>query len=516
VGRGCKHIAATLIAYARTCAEKQVVPDLADLLASMERDDLSALLLALAESNVDFYNAIVTEVSVLHTSDISGESPPDVAAIRAAARSAMRTVRAEQYSRYDYYDDEGYPEFELEPLLDPLRRMIDAGQPERALPALDAVTEEVMSAWDRWDHEYYEAEDVFDAPFSNLVSLWTRAALAGEISDDDRVKWTKKLRAWEGETSEKVWQDAIDALAHGWTAPLIQKMLSGEDVFEEADDFESETLYEIRFDVLKSQNRMQEAFYLARITGQPISACEALIALGRPADARAYALAGLNSRSGFLKVSRALWDSGAREDALVVGERGLAAMDENEGVYSHHENALAKWVRDAAMEMNRPDLAERAAEAAYRQSPTLADFLLIRDLSGDRWEKKRAALLKLLGEPRMRSTEAGVDIFLHEQLWDEALGAAENSYASGALVKAIEATISERPVRVFAIATRKAERIMNEGKAQYYDEAADWLSYARAAYEGAGKQAEWSAYLQKLLFDHGRKYKLVPLLRQLQ
>ena len=51
---------------------------------------------------------------------------------------------------------------------------------------------------------------------------------------------------------------------------------------------------------------------------------------------------------------------------------------------------------------------------------------------------------------------------------------------------------------------------MDEGKAQYYDAAARWLGKARAAYQAAGQEKEWQAYLADLLERHGRKYKLVP------
>ena len=57
---------------------------------------------------------------------------------------------------------------------------------------------------------------------------------------------------------------------------------------------------------------------------------------------------------------------------------------------------------------------------------------------------------------------------------------------------------------------------MDQGKAQYYDAAARWLARARTAYRHAGREAEWRAYHQELLEQHGRKYKLVPLLKALR
>ena len=46
--------------------------------------------------------------------------------------------------------------------------------------------------------------------------------------------------------------------------------------------------------------------------------------------------------------------------------------------------------------------------------------------------------------------------------------------------------------------------------------AASWLRSARDIYLQHNRQAEWQAYLAGLLDVHARKYKLVPLLRELR
>jgi uncharacterized Zn finger protein len=54
---------------------------------------------------------------------------------------------------------------------------------------------------------------------------------------------------------------------------------------------------------------------------------------------------------------------------------------------------------------------------------------------------------------------------------------------------------------------------MNAGKANAYDTAVGWLRIAHDIYLQHGRGAEWRAYLNGLLETHGRKYKLVPMLR---
>jgi uncharacterized Zn finger protein len=57
---------------------------------------------------------------------------------------------------------------------------------------------------------------------------------------------------------------------------------------------------------------------------------------------------------------------------------------------------------------------------------------------------------------------------------------------------------------------------MDGGRAQYYDAAANWLAKARKAYHVMSREQEWRVYLNELLTRHGRKYKLIPMLKALQ
>ena len=60
----------------------------------------------------------------------------------------------------------------------------------------------------------------------------------------------------------------------------------------------------------------------------------------------------------------------------------------------------------------------------------------------------------------------------------------------------------------------RAEEIIDAGKAKAYHHAADWLRKVRAAYLASQRQAQWSAYRARLMEKHGRKYKLMDMLKQ--
>ena len=57
---------------------------------------------------------------------------------------------------------------------------------------------------------------------------------------------------------------------------------------------------------------------------------------------------------------------------------------------------------------------------------------------------------------------------------------------------------------------------MDRGKAELYSSAANWLAKTRTAYRALGHVEEWLAYLNELLSQPGRKYKLVPMLKALR
>lgn len=75
----------------------------------------------------------------------------------------------------------------------------------------------------------------------------------------------------------------------------------------------------------------------------------------------------------------------------------------------------------------------------------------------------------------------------------------------------MDAAIEINPDWVIRNACRRAESIMDAGKAKYYDEAVEWLKKARDAYVASDKEQEWSDYRTELITIHGRKYKLMGL-----
>ncbi|MFM6154008.1 MAG: SWIM zinc finger domain-containing protein, partial [Sphaerospermopsis kisseleviana] len=81
--------------------------------------------------------------------------------------------------------------------------------------------------------------------------------------------------------------------------------------------------------------------------------------------------------------------------------------------------------------------------------------------------------------------------------------------------KVMDAAIPHRPDWVISTARKRAEPIMNEGKADRYESAVRWLKKAKIAYYQMGKQAEWSAYKSQLESERCRKRKLMGLFKEI-
>ena len=99
---------------------------------------------------------------------------------------------------------------------------------------------------------------------------------------------------------------------------------------------------------------------------------------------------------------------------------------------------------------------------------------------------------------------------------EDAIAVVDASATHTLVERVVDAAMESHPDWVIQACRGQAESIMNEGNAQYYTAAAEWLDKARQAYWETDRYGEWQDYLAELLARHGRKYKLVPMLKALK
>ena len=318
---------------------------------------------------------------------------------------------------------------------------------------------------------------------------------------------------WLGELGDYAVGDTFGAaywaVDQGWSYPPLVAVLEGEipdgEFFDELFDH---PLTIVRLNVLERRGHHEEYLRLSEAAAEDTSHAIMLARLDRSDEAVEYASKHLRTPEEALAVAEALREQGDAEAALVIGERGLSL----EG----REVRLAGWVRDLAEGLGRRGLALKAALAAFHADPSLASYLRVRELAGEAWPEHRERLLDHLRQSTSNLPTGQIDVFLHENLVADAIAAVEGVPFGDLVARVADAAIESHPDWVIETCRRQAEEIMNQGRSKDYDEAVDWLAKVQKAHLAAGREEEWLAYLEELIDHHKRKYKLRPMLEDLE
>ena len=487
-------------------------------LSGLNRDQLQALVLKLVAQKPSLTETIQMHATRLQTPPSKPDEAPkprihvDPQQIRRQVHSIMHSL--DRMSGSQAYYHVGAVVNEVGQILDQAWTLIEADDGRNALIVVEAITKEYLSEWENLDGSDGETGDFF----GDLGRAWVEAILSADLTQKERKTWADRLTSWQGEVDAYGVDEAFDAAAtaalDGWDYPPLQRVLQGTITEQGAwdDDAPSyaDDLTKARLRILERRGRLQEYLYLAKAERQTEAYVTMLIRQDQVQEAIAYGLKYVGTTAEALTLAKALYEHGEQEQSLQIAKRGLTL----EG----YKAALAKWLRDQAEAMDKMDIALMAAEQAFREEISLANYLQVAEIAGEQWAEKRTTLLGYTRSKQSYSQQGAVDVFLHEGLLDDAIATLESSYAGHSLVEQVVDAAIKSQLRldwVIQACRRQAESIMDRGKAEYYNSAANWLAKARTAYLAADRKAEWQAYLSELLNTHGRKYKLVPMLKAL-
>lgn len=507
----CKHIVATMLVCARNSENIQQRPTLEQLLERLDHIQTQRLLQELVTEYPPLIEAIDRHVSWMTNPAVQETTKPlrrstiDPAPFHFQVRQILRdTVR---------YFEEGYEEDPIaEELLSVVQTAVDfseRGEGENAIAILEVITSTCVENWD--DVAEYGAEN--DEIVGELNNAWCEAILSVELTPEEKVDIQINLEAWQDEWNADFGM-IMEALRQGWDYPPLVQVLQGnitergaweEDVPDYADD-----LALIRLKILERQERYQEYLYLAAAEGQTQQYLTMLGRLGRVEEAIDAAQTQMNSMEEAFALAKTLSVQGALQQALDIAQSGL-------NLPGNCQYELGIWTSDLALEWGNSEAALLAIKAAFHVKPCFVDYQKMEELAGENWESLKTDLLIIVRTYGSWGTEsAKVDIFLYEELIDDAIAIVSelSSYYSELIHRVMDAAISHNPGWVITNARRRAEKIMDAGKAEYYYYAVEWLKKARNAYLESGKKADWLSYRENLIQTHTRKHKLMGMFKQ--
>jgi len=519
----CKHIVAVLLAVLHDDTIEEHA-DLETILHGLNEAQLRQVILTVGGEQASFADAIEREVNLLRRTAPDAPTLPaalqppsiDLAAIRRELRREFRRAtssdrggrRGYLYDEYDAWDiDAGAL---LAPATDAAATLLTGGDPAGAATVLAGIIEEWGECIADLEEWVYEGnEETFAEASEDVDALLAECLLSLPLTTTERKTWRARLDDWADDTT-RVAISAI-ALETWWDYPPLMAAMQGNITEQGAWEGEppdcADRLAQVRLHILERQGRVQEYLNLAQAEGELLLYLTKLIELGEIARTVAEANAYLAAPAEVLAIAQRLDAKGHHHEALQVAAPGLELS------YPHDQEALARWLAPRAQAQGDAALALRAAKIAFYKSHQLDDYQAAERIAGATWNTVKG---ELLDDLQRSNAYTAVDIYLAEHMLVEVMQAVDKrGDYSPDLGRVIEAVQGEHPDWCIRHCKRQAERIMNDGDAKHYQDAAEWLRRARTIYTQHDRLNEWRPYLAGLLETHSRKYKLVPMLKAL-
>ncbi|MBW4563818.1 MAG: SWIM zinc finger domain-containing protein [Mojavia pulchra JT2-VF2] len=511
----CKHIVATMLVCMRRPEIVEERPTLEQLLNRLDHLQTQRLLQELVAEYPRLIEAIDRHVNLIVHPVAKQQSAKKAKPVRQATinpkpfgQQVRQILRDAVRAWEDGYDDDPITE-ELLGVVQTAVDLSERGDGNNAIAILEAITSACVENWD--DVAEYGADN--DEIVQELNDAWCEAILTAELTPEEKVDIQINLEAWQDEWDADFGL-VSEALRQGWDYPPLVQVLQGNiterGVWEgEIPDY-ADDLALIRLKILERQERYQEYLYLAEAEGQTQQYLTMLGRLGRVEEAVEAAQTQMNTMEEAFALAKTLTEQKSLPQALDIAESGLKLP-------GNCQYSLGLWMSDLAEELGNREAALLARKAAFQAKPSLFDYQKLEELAGENWASVKAELLQIIRTYNGWGTEsAKVNIYLHEGLIDDAIATVNDfsSYNSELIYRVMDAAISHNPDWVISNACRRAELIIDAGKAEYYDHAVQWLKKARAAYLESGRKADWASYKAELMEIHGRKRKLMGLFKE--
>ena len=516
-GGYCKHIVAALLSCLyepHQIKSRQSLEQILDRLNGIQTQNLIQQLVAekpeLINDIEHFADRIVPPVEV-QTQPDSASSKRKVTINANAIRSQVRYILENSVRHFEYGGEEDIASEEICNLIQDAQMYVQQGDYGNAIAMLTAITESCIENWDVVDEYGVENGEVAD----ELSDVWCETILLADLEPVAKKILQGNLEFW-GNCWGEYFDPVSKALAQGWDYPPLVQVLQGNINSSDAerktklDSRDGLTL--IRLKILERQEHFEEYLHLAQAEGQVILHLNMLTRLGRVSEAMQAAQSSMKNQEEALAFSKCLVDEqNAQVEALEIAQTGLELP-------GRCEYELATWTSKIALELNDLVTVLDAKIKAFQANPNFADYLQVAELAKENWLNIKEELLASLATYEGWSArEAKVNIYIHEGMVDKAIEVVDNLtfYGNNFVHKVMDAAITTNPDWVIENACKRAELIIDAGKAQSYNEAIVWLGKARNAFLAADRKRAWSDYRANLVTIHGRKRKFMGLMKSL-
>ena len=546
-GGWCKHIVAVLlVALEQPKIEER--PSLSEMLEKLDLAQTRKLLQNLTAQSLDLVYLIDIQIQLLtsikenkskasktnkKTSKTETQHPEiDRSPFRRQlAYSLQSSLGNYEHSYYD--EDDPFTDI-IDEEIEKTRIFLEAGDSFRAFVMLYAIAEELCNYSEEIDNYLGDIADIvntLDLEIAEAI-LWT------DFSIEDRQKWVIEIEGTQDSLGVE-FDHSLAALMQGWDDPYLQAVLQGKEKPENIDrhpvkvstqfrekrtrvqvgenvyirETELRQLDAIRLKILQAQERFDEYLNLAKDADFLIDYVSMLLQLDRHNEAIA-AGGNVQDEDDAFEIAKKLLEFGFEKQALDIANKGLHLQGEKANSYCSRE--LADWTTQLALRLGETGILLNAIIIAFKLRPSLDDYHQIRELTKNKWNSTKDILLTYLANLNSFSaSEAKVDIFLEEGLFDQAMAIANTSYCRNhTRLQVMQAVIKTNPQWVITKAQSLAEEIIKIGKSDSYEQAIAWLEQVRDGYRILKQEKEWLTYRNQLVTVNARKRKLMELVKR--
>lgn len=507
----CIHAAAVILMALRQPGIVETRPPLAELLKPLDREQLERLITHLAGSDLGTLDRIEALLSSVPVGPTAPAAPPPLDVVR--FKREFKAALAAACRRADKATECEGSEILIELFREWAQKCspyLEAGRTAEPLTILEVMVEELLD-----DPMRLSGGDAVELIIlcHDLGKLFAEIFLTDSSWEPDRDRWLQRLARWGAECEnyhdESPFAIAEDAIAQGWDHPPVVEILAGKRFTsltwhppgsdEARTDWDAE-LADARVNVLRRQGRWNDCIRLATAEGRYVRVAEALLRLGRAAEAAETALRHLSDVEETLEISQLLEEQGESELALRVV---FEAANSTKSV-RYRNGALLTRARELSERLGRSDVAVETAVALVCSQETmrLADVIAARELAGDRWPDYRERVLaQLATETPWLDSEAAA-ILLLEGLTFEAKELAESHPTMPLAEQVADALLETDPEWVYQMARARFDEIRVSRCRSLHEEGARWLDRAGQAAHRLGAPDDWLPYLHELLQRH--------------